>query len=269
MFLEFIRLAERIRRQAAGHAVFYMPNPGNWGDALIRAGTLRLFADYGISVTEINRMSLRFDKARWLCRAKLGKSLLLFGGGGAWKKDGSRQSLIAKYSPFFTSVIVLPSTYEQQFAQRKVVYFRRDNGGSKAHMPDATFCHDLAFYLGPLAARGRGEGVGRFFRTDRESAGKRLLPADNVDISTEGTDLTEVYPFFARIAKFSVLHTDRLHVAIGGCLLQREVHLYSNSYFKNRAVYEASMKDRFANVHFHDSSAAAERNVSLGSAADG
>jgi hypothetical protein len=43
--------------------------------------------------------------------------------------------------------------------------------------------------------------------------------------------------------------TDRLHIAIAGALLGLEVELHPNSYYKNRAVYDYSLR-RFSNVRF-------------------
>ena len=58
--------------------------------------------------------------------------------------------------------------------------------------------------------------------------------------------------FFDYIAGNSVIHTDRLHIAIGSCLLGKEVHMYPGRYFKNRAIFDASITGYFENVHLHD-----------------
>ncbi len=47
---------------------------------------------------------------------------------------------------------------------------------------------------------------------------------------------------------YQTIHTNRLHMAIAGGLLGKEVHFFPNSYFKCKAVYEYSIKDRFPNV---------------------
>jgi len=59
--------------------------------------------------------------------------------------------------------------------------------------------------------------------------------------------------FLDYLAAFDKIETNRLHVAIGGSLLGKEVNLYANSYWKNRAVYEASLRGRFRNLHWADS----------------
>lgn len=45
------------------------------------------------------------------------------------------------------------------------------------------------------------------------------------------------------------MRTDRLHVAIAGALLGKSVELHANSYFKNRAVYQFSLRS-FPSVRF-------------------
>ena len=117
-------------------------------------------------------------------------------------------------------------------------------------MPEASFCHDMAFYLSPTT-HPDGHGVGSFFRMDNERSGNFPIPPENRDISHEGNERCEVAPFFSAIARYEVIHTDRLHVAIAACLLGRELHFYSGLYFKNEATYLSSMKGRYPDAHFH------------------
>ena len=120
-------------------------------------------------------------------------------------------------------------------------------------METALFCHDMAFYIGErVTTRDAGTGKGYFFRTDKESSKGLRLPESNNDLSTKGNHLRDVSAFFKAINEFQVIYTDRLHVSIAGCLLGKQVHLYPGAYFKNRAVYESSMRGNFEKVHFHD-----------------
>jgi exopolysaccharide biosynthesis predicted pyruvyltransferase EpsI len=59
------------------------------------------------------------------------------------------------------------------------------------------------------------------------------------------------YFFLRSIEQFSLIRTDRLHLAIGAAILGKEVELYGNSYYKNRAVYDFSLKS-LPNVRFVD-----------------
>jgi exopolysaccharide biosynthesis predicted pyruvyltransferase EpsI len=105
----------------------------------------------------------------------------------------------------------------------------------------------LAFSTGQLAA----------FRVDREATAL-ALPRYNYDISaafTYGVDneyavLVATIHLLRLVRACNRLQTNRLHVAIAGALLGREVRFYANSYYKNRAVYEFSMQARFPNVTF-------------------
>lgn len=95
------------------------------------------------------------------------------------------------------------------------------------------------------------------FRTDREQTGV-VLPDDNVDISrlfafgthTEAVARYATHAFLAYIDRYEEVRTNRLHVCIGAALLGKEVRFYPNSYFKNEAVYEFSLRDRFPNVRW-------------------
>ncbi len=151
-------------------------------------------------------------------------------------------------------VIVLPSTYEFPVRLPRTIFFCRDRFESGRNMPGATFCHDMAFYLGPRqVGNGGGAGEGYFFRTDREASPHRgPLPDGNRDISRSGHERSDVAPLLEEIDRFEVIRTDQLHVAIAGCLLGKMVHLYPNSYFKNRAVYQSSLQGRYDRVVFHD-----------------
>jgi len=53
-----------------------------------------------------------------------------------------------------------------------------------------------------------------------------------------------------RLDLFDEVRTNRLHDAICAGLLGKRVKMYPNSYFKNRAVYEFSMRDRFPDVEW-------------------
>ena len=52
---EFERLQAILERRLDRGPVYYYPNPGNWGDALIREGTRRFFEDIGLEVRTIRK----------------------------------------------------------------------------------------------------------------------------------------------------------------------------------------------------------------------
>jgi exopolysaccharide biosynthesis predicted pyruvyltransferase EpsI len=106
-----------------------------------------------------------------------------------------------------------------------------------------------------IAAAAKEKQVLNSFRTDIERT-VISLPPNNFDIggyfaygsSTEALSYLASNRLLRYIDYHSKVRTNRLHVAIAGALLGKCVELYANSYFKCRAVYEFSIKDRFPKV---------------------
>ena len=230
---EFSALKCCLREESAGREVYYVANPGNWGDALIRAGTLRL----------LREMRLNYQEVAWETPFPSGREkLLIFGGGGAWCRFWRHAyDYVKKASEQFDRIVVLPSTFDMPCDLANCVFFARDRFESATNLPQARFCHDMAFYLGGIRS-GVGCGRGNFFRTDVESGGCVDAPGDNCDISAEGTLASPLSPFFKTIGAYREVLTDRLHVAIAGALMRKRVHLFEGGYFKNTAVYRSSMR---------------------------
>jgi hypothetical protein len=243
---EYSVLETFLKRECAHGPVYYFRNSGNWGDALIRQGTLKFFRDIGLEYREMSRRKLE-----WLLPCLVGGTVI-YGGGGAWCRfwDNGKRNVQKLRRRF--RVIVLPSTYDHSVQMRNVSYFCRDRYESQQNVAEAIFCHDMAFYIGRVLSP-RGAGTGFFFRKDRESAIKGQLPIGNRDITAEGTHLSETEPLFEALSQYETIHTDRLHVAIASCLLDREVHLYAGGYFKNRAVFLSSIQPNFERAWFHES----------------
>jgi exopolysaccharide biosynthesis predicted pyruvyltransferase EpsI len=247
---KFAILEEVLKTECGRGPIYYIPNPGNYGDGTIRYGTLKFFHDINLNYRELTND----DKKKGFYHS-LERGTVIYGGGGAWCKLWDIANItVTKLSHMFkVKVIVLPSTYELTKSTPRTIFFCRDMFESKKNMANSIFCHDMAFYIGKHFSPGdKGSGKGYFFRTDKESANKIKIPQDNNDISSKGNIYSEIYPFFEEINKFAIIYTDRLHVAIAACLLEKEVHLCPGSYFKNLAVYMSSMKGYFDNVYFHE-----------------
>lgn len=243
---DFTQLAAHLKEVCADGPTYYFPNPGNWGDGLIRAGALKFFAEAGITVEE------HFTRRDFMVKPAGGT--LIYGGSGAWCSHWNHavEHVTALKKKF--KVVVLPSTYETSYDVPDVSFFCRDLFESQQNMPLAKFCHDMAFAIGDqYAVEAPGQGAGYFFRTDREkNASRGAIPIGNLDISNKGKHDTDVSGLFEHLNRYATIYTDRLHVAIAGCLLGKTVHLYPNAYFKIRAIYLSSMKDHFQNLVFHD-----------------
>lgn len=220
----------------------YMANTGNLGDALIRQGTMRFFRDIDLAYKEVWRPPTK----------KVGT--FIYGGGGAWCDNWDNSPRVQAVLKNAESIIVLPSTYAIKsplYHVDKIRFFSRDNQESLTYCPRALFHHDMAFQLKSSLIPKHGFGIGFFMRTDKERAGTFPLPGFNKDISLEGKTFDDTSTFVNTINDAHEVHTDRLHVAIVACMLQKKVFLYEGNYFKNKAVYLSSMKGRF-DVEFRE-----------------
>lgn len=250
---EFDRLADTIKRKAKGQKVYYVANPGNWGDALIRYGTLKFFREYGIPYQEVNHRFFKTPSRLSLLRYFKNR-VAVMGGGGAWCEGWQHGHRIARKMERSSNVIVLPSSFEYFFElDDRTMVFARDKFESRENMPMAEFCHDMAFFIdGDFKKNNISSGTGYFFRSDKESAGKVNIPESNIDLSTEGGHLTDVSEFFRKINRYSTIYTDRLHVGIAAGLLEKEVHLYQSRYFKIKAIYNSTIRENFDNIELHE-----------------
>jgi len=214
----------------------YMANPGNLGDALIRRGTLKYFDAIGLDYTEVQRPP----------REKVGT--FIYGGGGAWCKNWNNSRHVNAAASQARQVIVLPSTYaisSPLYELGNINFFCRDRFESLGYCPRAKYQKDMAFHLSDGLHPLRGVGVGYFMRTDKERSRKSTIPKKNYDISLLGKTYGHISLFINAINKVREVHTDRLHVAIVACMLQKKIYFYEGNYFKNKAVFRSCMKGEF------------------------
>jgi len=246
MYQTFRQCADLIKQNTEKSTIYYLHNIGNWGDALIRFGSLSFLRHFKIPYTEL----LSYKEIQK--NSNITKNdVLIYQGNGAFCRFYDHSHLISWIQPFFKTIIVLPSTFEFPIHIPNTIFFCRDSYESKINMPSAIFCHDMAFFI-QMAKLPDGFGIGYFFRTDVESLGIIPLTDENYDISNHGNQFSPIFPFFEKISRYNIIYTDRLHVAIAGCLLGLEVHLYPGKYFKNRAIYLSSIKDNYSKVIFHE-----------------
>lgn len=248
----FNELAESIATAASGRKIIYIPNPGNFGDGLIRYGTKQLFLDHQIVHDELNvRYShVKFQLTPYLLKNK--NYYFVYGGGGAWSEAYGFAKNTVKYIDRFTSdYTVLPSTYALAGIPSKGRLYRRDQGDSIKFSPSSIFCHDMALYSacrpGSKASYpAPTKGAGICMRTDHESrfAGQ-AVPANNVDLSIVGDHMCNGDDLLKMVAEYDHITTDRLHICIAACIVGRPVDLITGSYFKIKAIYESSIKVMF------------------------
>ncbi|WP_029350298.1 polysaccharide pyruvyl transferase family protein [Bosea sp. 117] len=243
----FAELCETLKRICAGKRVIYAPNVGNWGDGLIHTGTLQFLESMGIDA-ELRTQATLLKIAEGLraIEYRMPDVVVLAGGGGAWCKNwsGSR-NFVAKMRLMVDHVVVLPTTYELDpldDADGRVTYFARDAHESLKVCPEATFCHDMAFFLdfdiAPPPARGE---TGYFFRQDKERHPSQKIVGDGYDLSGLGGEMKTVVPLFKILRGYGKIVTDRLHVGIAASLLGIETELYPGNYAKIEGVHQSSI----------------------------
>lgn len=203
--------------------VGYSESIGNVGDKLIQMGMYKCLAYYNIEIVQDN-----FD-------------FILTSGGGNFgnlypDEREHRETALKTGCP----VIVLPQTafddYEYHYLYYKV-YFRERESFKNYRKP--LFAPDLSLCLTyePKAAE---FGRGIFLRNERERRLDFQHPenlGDPILLVEKPTDYLEL------AAKYESIITNRLHLAISGLICGRDVTLLPNSYFKNKAVYEASLRE--------------------------
>lgn len=245
-----------------------MPNGGNLGDALIAAATIQRFRKAGFAWSLI----------RGQRQTVTPNDVLVFGGGGSLVSlyEGG-VACVASLLQLGAPVVVLPQTVNghaefwssvpgvRVFCRdtASVEYLRQFRGVEASFADDMAFGLDLAeapfaeaCSLAPGQTPNCRKGTLLAFRGDAESA--HPVPEGNLDVSVlrqpsfdspESIE-ADAAEFVRIIASHAKIRTDRLHVAIAGGLLGIPTVMEDNSYGKNRAVYEASMKGRFPHVQF-------------------
>ena len=221
---DFEPLAHQLHQIAQTRPLCYLANPGTWGAALTRDATLCFFRSIHLDVEEIQGVS------PWqLLRGRFRKAALLYGGGGAWGAEfGGGRDLVSRALLGFREVVVLPSTFGTPFHRPNCHLWARDRFTSLQLVPHAHFCHDLGLFPREVPAIRPRESRGNFFRNDALASSSTVTGPDPrlPDLSSQGTERSPLRPFLETIGQYEEIHTDRVHVAIAGCLLGRSCHVY-------------------------------------------
>ncbi|MDK8823370.1 hypothetical protein [Corynebacterium coyleae] len=255
---EYQWLADVIKERASGKQILYVPNIGNWGDALIHEGTKQFLQHFDIEGQIVHWQDLKLwlkDTAR--LGIELNSVLVLNGGGGSWRnaKSGNRSRAEA-LSEIFGSIIELPHTYfapELQTQGCEVEYFSRDKSTSMSHVPSSTYCPDMAFFLQlpDLTKSVHARGDGFFLRRDSErNRALGDLYKRGIDLAQYGNETSNIVPFFEILNGYSQIYTDQLHVGVAAAMLGKRTTLISSNSSENRDIYDATIKHNYPNVEF-------------------
>ena len=252
-----------------GGQVHYMPNGGNLGDNLIAASTIQQFQVAGLPWRMMvgGKENLKEN------------DILVYGGGGALVPlyEGGIDCLKFLLG-LGRRVVVLPHTvrgHEDFWATasnltvfcrdicsfeylrnfKNIEVFLSDDMATRMSLNLDPFLgiKDIALAVKKEFPEPR---ILNAFRKDGESLLK--YQREGIDLSDYPmADLKSVASIYAKavffltvIANYSMVKTDRLHVAIGASLIGVETKFYDNSYGKNKAVYENTLRDKFPTLHF-------------------
>lgn len=224
----------------------FFASPGNWGDALINVGSRQFFTDNGFGVRELRRADLVED-----AELDVSDRVAIVGGGGGWNQNwNSTIAFVEEASRRYHHVVVLPSSYDYDmlgdFDRKRVTLFTR---AADAEIAGDTFCHDMAFYCQTRAMPSQLLGNPLIaFRRDKERSAQAFDPDRNWDLSLLGTAETDPREFLLIVNRFRTIFTDRLHIAIAGAMLGRNVLLLDGNYRKNEGVFRASLEPNYPNV---------------------
>lgn len=222
--------------------------PGNYGDSLIWHGTKKLLSLFNISENYVEIPSQKSNNI-----------LFIDGGGNLVDYYSDVRNFLIEKPDIYDDIVILPHTIfgEKQVkalnnVSGKLTVFCREKVsfhflGERLTKAKVCLWHDCAFY-NEFSQTTKGEGILNAFRSDKESFVQEL-PKSNHDISYKGYAKKPLNELIDTMQKYEQVKTDRLHVAIAAALLGKRVELYPNSYFKNKAVFDYSLK-RFPNVSF-------------------
>ena len=223
---------------------------GNYGDSLIWHGTKTLLSELNISADYVE-----------LDSPKSNKPLFVDGGGNFVDYYSDVKDFLTQNHGFYKDIVILPHTIfgnEQIntlnslsgnitiFCREKVSYNFVKQNFLKG---EVYLWHDCAFYNNFPKFPG-GVGILNAFRQDKESV-LDVVPDANNDLSYDGYATKPLDELIDFLKQYEGINTDRLHIAICATLLGKKVNLFPNSYYKNKAVFDYSLK-KFPHISFRE-----------------
>lgn len=219
------------------HRIGYVELPGNVGDRMIRLATRQLLRYFGISYRLLGRREIAGKREP----GETVDRILISGGGNLGTLYPECRRLREKVLALGPPVTVLPQSIygnPEDLGSYERVYVRER---SSLEFPgEVVLAPDLALALDHVNA----ESVpvlerGVFLRRDVE----KLLAPDSRSLCDPADVCHTVEEYLELASLCGAIYTDRLHFAIAGLLLGRDVTLLPNSYDKNRAMFETWLKD--------------------------
>ena len=244
-----------------GKKIILIPNPGNAGDSIIALGTIHLFKKIGIDyiIGDIEKIYHNCE--------------IMYGGGGnlIGIYNNCKNFLVRNCTN--NKITILPHTikdinslFKTQKILENVTFICRELKSYnyvKNFTKNTFLSKDMAFYINKeylqKFIKNPSNETAYCYRVDTEKT-KIKIPESNKDISKlcsrkGNTTIPNIIEktcndFFNFLSDYKIIHTNRLHIAIAACLLEKEVYIHSNSYYKVEEVYNFSIKDKYINSHF-------------------
>ncbi|MDM0073090.1 polysaccharide pyruvyl transferase family protein [Variovorax sp. J2P1-59] len=262
--------------------IYYYPNGGNAGDALINMGFYSLAKKTGLRYRSIGPSQV--DELRD------GDVVIVAGGGTLVPEWTATPNFLRRISGKKIQIIILPQSIRQVDdvmmglpAQSIVVCrekYSADYCSSLRLDVDISVDDDMAFHVDVQQILRSQVSKSNFnwknmirdgafiyhkvrsnftkkidaFRCDDEknkklSAPRRLVNDLSIMASlgagTYDDSLRSAKRFLQIIDLYDVVTTDRLHVGIASCLMGKKVILHNNNYYKLQGVFEKSMAGRY------------------------
>lgn len=243
--------------------VYWIPNEGNGGDALIALGTIHFFNTHNIKYRIIE------DRAK----IKEGDKLIYSGGGNLVSHYPQCEAFLKHFSERH-KLLILPHTIDKVDVLKdlcsNVTIVTRDLTSyyiCKNHFKHSTYIHmDMAFYLDisktPFKYNFKDKKIRTFncFRNDVEktitNVSKNIDLPEHINYDRYMTKevLIEktVVDIMDVLSRYEIVNTNRLHMCIACHLLGNiKVNFFNNSYWKNKEVYKYSplMNDHLVSFH--------------------
>lgn len=260
------------------------PNPGNGGDALIAAGTLDLFERLGMNFKLINSAEHIDLNDRIVFYSGGGNLVKEYSNCADFLRLNSKICQEIIILPHTVNghkeLLTELGSNVTIFCREQVSYQYLINLKLKCKIfidDDMAFHINLAslskfstnypyrIYLNIIKSKLKSLKFDFYQlqakRTDVEKTSNSLKP-DNIDLSViinyewEMSDPKLIRQTAADIMKilgfFKTINTNRLHIAIAGGILGKKVNFTANSYYKNKAVFDYSIKRNFPLVKFYE-----------------
>ena len=252
--------------QYSASNIIFVPNKGNLGDDVINHACLEVLRELNINYTIGS-----FDK-------EYKNKILFYGGGGNYTNKYAQCKTFIKNNLGKNKIVILPQTIHNvensvKSLDRDVDIFCRETtsynwvSNTVKHPENVFICKDMSFLLDIKQYKDRPK-QGFHLECFRKDSEMTVIPNEHINIDAP-VQLKDEYdsPKHKQVATynkikynsnvlinfismFDTIRTNRLHVAIIGSMLDKNVTIFPNIYHKNKSVYDYSMKDNYKNLSF-------------------